>query len=63
MERNRFINEQQNQLQKAKFPTISFATHNINGLKSNPDKLYSLIDDLTGRNMKNQSSIGHMTDW
>ena len=46
MERNRFINEQQNQLQKAKFPTISFATHNINGLKSNPDKLYSLVDDL-----------------
>ncbi|CAB5196260.1 unnamed protein product [Rhizophagus irregularis] len=46
MERNRFINEQQNQLQKAKFPTISFATYNINGLKSNPDKLYSLIDDL-----------------
>ncbi|POG61924.1 hypothetical protein GLOIN_2v1785965 [Rhizophagus irregularis DAOM 181602=DAOM 197198] len=46
MKRNRFINEQQNQLQKAKFPTISFATYNINGLKSNPDKLYSLIDDL-----------------
>ncbi|CAB4417575.1 unnamed protein product [Rhizophagus irregularis] len=46
MERNRFINEQQNQPQKAKFPTLSFATHNINGLKSNPDKLYSLIDDL-----------------
>lgn len=45
MERNRFINEQQNQPQKAKFPTLSFATHNINGLKSNPDKLYSLIDD------------------
>ncbi|RGB25913.1 hypothetical protein C1646_771103, partial [Rhizophagus diaphanus] len=31
---------------QAKFPTLSFATHNINGLKSNPDKLYSLIDDL-----------------
>ncbi|CAB4480688.1 unnamed protein product [Rhizophagus irregularis] len=46
MERNRFINKQQNQPQKAKFPTLSFATHNINGLKSNPDKLYSLIDDL-----------------
>ncbi|PKB95764.1 DNase I-like protein [Rhizophagus irregularis] len=46
MKRNRFINEQQNQSQKAKFPTISFATHNINGLKSNPDKLYSLIDNL-----------------
>ncbi|EXX64728.1 hypothetical protein RirG_140060 [Rhizophagus irregularis DAOM 197198w] len=51
MERNRFINKQQNQPQKAKFPTLSFATHNINGLKSNPDKLYSLIDDLKDFNI------------